>query len=95
VVARASVDACSSILATWNQQTLNQTPQTSQPQDQGQSQQNQGYSQPNGGGQPNSALAQRMRTVEARSLFYVVQARAAGCAPPPANTLVATPGPYG
>jgi hypothetical protein len=26
---------------------------------------------------------------ESRALFYVVQARAAGCAPPPANTLLA------
>jgi len=39
----------------------------------------------------SSAMAQQMRGAEARALFYVVQARAAGCAPPPANTLVTSP----
>ena len=39
----------------------------------------------------NAALAQHMQIAEADSLFYVVQARAAGCAPPPANTLVTSP----
>ena len=39
----------------------------------------------------NSPIAQHMQIAEARSLFYVIQARAAGCAPPPANTLVSNP----
>jgi hypothetical protein len=37
--------------------------------------------------QPNPA-AQRIHAAEGRALFYVVQARAGGCAAPPANTLV-------
>ena len=32
-----------------------------------------------------------MQIAQARSLFYVIQARAAGCTPPPANTLVSNP----
>jgi hypothetical protein len=39
----------------------------------------------------NAWNQQLMASAEARSLFYVVQARAAGCAPPPANTLVSSP----
>ncbi len=83
VVAHAAVDACGSILAQWNQQTL---PQQPQPTYRRESRVEMAQGQDN-------ALAQRMRMVEARALFYVVQARAAGCAPPPANTLVASTGP--
>jgi hypothetical protein len=39
----------------------------------------------------NSPIAQHMQIAEARSLFYVIQARSAGCAPPPANTLASRP----
>lgn len=39
----------------------------------------------------NAALAEHMQVAQARSLFYVIQARAAGCAPPPASTLVSAP----
>jgi len=83
VVAHASVDACGSILATWNQQTL-----PAQPQPASRRAARMSMAQ----GQDNE-LAQRMRMVESRALFYVVQARAAGCAPPPANTLVASAAP--
>ena len=63
----------------------------------------QGYGPPPGGGRggadqqqqmqqmQNSPMAQHMQIAEARSLFYVIQARSAGCAPPPANTLVSRP----
>jgi len=79
VVARASVDACGPILTAWNQQTLDQNPQPA-PSRYG----NRGPQQQ----QQNNPLAQRMGMVESRALFYVVQARAAGCAPPPANSLL-------
>jgi hypothetical protein len=82
VVAHAAVDACGSILTQWNQQTL---PPQEQPSSRRESRGAMAQSQ-------DSALAQRMRMVESRALFYVVQARAAGCAPPPANTLVASTG---
>lgn len=78
VVARASVDACSPLLTAWNQQTLGQ--QSPEPQRSGRT------------GQQSNPVAQRMGMVEARALFYVVQARAAHCAPPPANTLLTTAG---
>jgi hypothetical protein len=82
VVARASVDACGPILSAWNQQTLDQNPQPppSRYASRGPQQQQ----------QQNNPLAQRMGMVESRALFYVVQARAAGCAPPPANSLLTT-----
>jgi hypothetical protein len=40
--------------------------------------------------QQPSPQAQQIRMAESKALFYVVQARAAGCAPPPASTLLAT-----
>jgi hypothetical protein len=79
VVAQASVEACSSVLASWSQQisqasdnaavdygprSRRESPQTPDP------------------------AAQRMHAAEGRALFYVVQARAGSCTPPPANTLV-------
>ncbi|HEY1749771.1 MAG TPA: hypothetical protein VGG29_00800 [Caulobacteraceae bacterium] len=78
VVAQASVDACGTALNNWTQQAQSQAPQTSSRSDQS---------------QQNGAMAQQMRGAEARALFYVVQARAAGCAPPAANTLSAAPPP--
>jgi hypothetical protein len=80
VVARASVDACGPILTAWNQQTLGQNPQPPQGR----------YASRGPQQQQNNPLAQRMGMVESRALFYVVQARAAGCAPPPANSLATT-----
>src|SRR5476651_1087308 len=71
VVAQASVEACSSVLASWSQQ-IGQTAQAEPTQ----------YS-PRGRSQATQTPdpeAQRMHASEGRALFYVVQARAAGCA---------------
>jgi len=78
VVAQASVDACGPALTAMSQQTPSQ-PSDAAPDDQG---------QPSGA---SGAVAQQMRMAEAKALFYVVQARAAGCAPPPANSLTTPP----
>jgi hypothetical protein len=82
VVAQASVEACSSILASWSQQ-IGQTTQADTTQQ---------YSPRGGRGQQAPQApdpqAQRMHAAEGRALFYVVQARAAQCTAPPANTLV-------
>jgi hypothetical protein len=83
VVAQASVDACSSALAALSQQASQQT--MSQPSEAPSDER----SQP--AGNANNAVAQQVRLAEAKALFYVVQARAAGCAPPPANSLVTPP----
>lgn len=75
VVAQAAVDACGPVLTAWNQQTLGQD----------------SPDETDRRGRPtmNPQLAERMRAAESRALFYVVQARADSCAPPPANTLFA------
>jgi hypothetical protein len=92
IVAHATVDACGAAMNAWNQQVMAQSPDTQeapQPPTRGR-----GYEQQAQQAQQNpqnSALAQHMQIAEARSLFYVIQARAAGCAPPPANTLVSSP----
>jgi hypothetical protein len=82
VVAQASVEACSSILASWSQQ-LGQSEQLQQPVETRRGRETMADQQQ----QPNPA-AQRIHAAEGRALFYVVQARAGGCAAPPANTLV-------
>ena len=79
VVAQASVEACSSILANWSQQAA----QTALPEPTRYS--SRGRSD---AAQPPNPEAQRMHAAEGRALFYVVQARAGSCAAPPANTLV-------
>jgi hypothetical protein len=96
IVAHAAVDACGAQMNAWNQQVMAQAPQY----------QNQQYQEPplsrrDRRGAPDQmdaqqnpqtqALAQHMQIAQARALFYVIQARAAGCAPPPANTLVSNP----
>ncbi len=90
LVAQAAVDACGPLLTAWNQQTAAQQPgQTSSSPSSsagGPDAQNPG---------PPSAVEQRMQMVEARALFYVVQARAAGCAAPPAKTLYSAATPPG
>jgi hypothetical protein len=91
IVAHAAVDACGAAMNAWNQQLMAQTPETAPevaPFTRGgrAAEEMAAQQQPQ-----NTALAQHMRIAEARSLFYVVQARAAGCAPPPANTLVSSP----
>jgi len=80
VVAQASVEACSSILINWSQQAAAQAGQDAGQQDEAQGGRG-------GGQQPPDPMAQRMHAAEGRALFYVVQARAGGCAAPPANTL--------
>jgi hypothetical protein len=85
VVAQAAVDACGPIIGAWNQQAGNQQAEA----------QPTGYRSRRQSQPPPSPMAQQIRMSESRALFYVVQARAAGCAPPPANTLFAANGPTG
>lgn len=82
-VAQAVMNACSGVLTSWSQQLANQTQAVQPSPDQSPDQT---------GAAANPALAQKMGMAEGRALFYVVQARAAGCKPPPANTLPATAG---
>jgi hypothetical protein len=94
IVAHAAVDACGAQMNAWNQQVM--ASQQTQYQDYQQQPPTRGRR-----GEPaqmeqqqnpqNQLLAQHMQIAQARSLFYVIQARAAGCAPPPANTLVSNP----
>jgi len=69
-VAEATVAACSVQLAHWNQQTLNQ-PGSDVEADSITT------------GAPTTPLAEHSAFTAARALFYVVQARAGACAPPP------------
>ena len=86
VVAQAAVNACGPILSAWSQQTMGSQQQNApQPQPRYRGRQAQQPMQ-----QPPSPEQQQIRQAESKALFYVVQARAAGCAPPPANTLLAT-----
>jgi hypothetical protein len=71
IVAHAAIDACGTMVTALSQQTA-AAPEGQTTQDQEQSE---------------SPVAQQMRATEGKALFYVVQARAAGCAPPPANSL--------
>ena len=79
VVAQAAVEACSSVLANWSQQ-IGQTA-ASEPEQFSTRGRREATQAPD-------PQTQRMHAVEGRALFYVVQARASGCAAPPANTLV-------
>ncbi len=83
VVAQAAVNACGPILSAWSQQAMGGEPQPSY--------------RGRGRGEPSqmsmSPQQQQIRQAESKALFYVVQARAAGCAAPPANTLVAAANP--
>lgn len=76
VVAEATLAACGSQLASWNQQSLTST----------------AGGAPNGGaiqapslmnGEPTNPLAEHYNFALGRALFYVVQARAGKCPPPP------------
>jgi hypothetical protein len=86
VVAQASVEACSSILINWSRQAASQAGGDTGQQDEAQGGQGGGMQQPD-------PMAQRMHAAEGRALFYVVQARAGGCAAPPANTLTSPSAP--
>jgi hypothetical protein len=72
VVAEAVTAACSAHLSRWNQQTLNQPGA-------------EGDATSITTGQPTTPLAEHNAFVHGRALFYVVQARAGSCAPPPAK----------
>ena len=71
-VAGAAAEACTVQLTRWNRQTL---------------------SQPNDGGEqasivtgePTTPIGEHNAFTRSRALFYVVQARAGSCAPPPAT----------
>jgi hypothetical protein len=71
LVGRATVAACASTLSTWNQQTL------------GQPGADDALSLTTG--QPMSPIGAHADFAQSRALFYVVQARAGNCAPPPAT----------
>jgi hypothetical protein len=89
IVAHAAVDACGAQMNAWNQQVAAQNPNAYdqyQPTSRGRESEEAQQQDPQ-----NAALAEHMQVAQARSLFYVIQARAAGCAPPPANTLVSAP----
>jgi hypothetical protein len=95
IVAHAAVDACGAQMNAWNQQAMAQAPQYQNPQYQEYqppTRDRRGAEQMDQQQNPQTqALAQHLQIAQARSLFYVIQARAAGCAPPPANTLVSNP----
>ena len=92
IVAHAAVDACGAQMNAWNQQVIAQNPNAyAQDQYQGPPTRGRASDQEMAQSPQNSALAQHMQVAQARSLFYIIQARAAGCAPPPANTLVSAP----
>lgn len=74
LVAQAAVEACESRLSQWNQQALAQ-PEADQ----------QAPSLTNG--QPTDPMASHAQYAQSRALFYVVQARAAHCAPPTASAV--------
>lgn len=72
VVADAALDACTSALTTWNQQALSSG---------GPGGAEQAPSLVNG--QSTNPIAEHYSFAQARALFYVVQARAGHCGPPP------------
>jgi hypothetical protein len=76
VVAGATVTACGSAIANWNQQGLAQAGQ--QPTD----------AQSLTTGQPTDLLGEHAQYAQSQALFYVVQARAGKCAAPPGRLLV-------
>lgn len=84
VTAQATLDACASQLAAWNQQSLTSA----------------AGGAPNGGavqapslmtGEQTNPLAEHYRFAQGRALFYVVEARAGKCGPPPAEPASPTP----
>lgn len=75
LVAQATVEACATRLSQWNQQTLAQNPEAAQ----------QAPSLTTG--QPTDAISSHAQYAQSRALFYVVQARAAHCAPPPTSAV--------
>jgi hypothetical protein len=86
VVAQAAVNACGPIAAAWSQQAMSQQPNAEPTSYRYRVRMQQPQAQ-------MSPQAQQIRMAESRALFYVVQARAAGCQPPPANTLLGATSP--
>jgi hypothetical protein len=76
IVAQATQTACSGVLSSWNQQTLNQTGGQGSPQ-----------ATDLVSGQPVDALSAHAQFAQSQALLYVVQARAGHCSPPPARLL--------
>jgi hypothetical protein len=76
VVADATVAACGAALSRWNQTALAQQAQASE----------RGPEEALSitTGQPTNAFAEHNAFAQGRALFYVIQARAGRCAPPPA-----------
>jgi hypothetical protein len=72
MVAGAVVAACGTSLSHWNQQSLNQAPADQQDPS----------STSLTTGQSGDVFSQRAQYAQSRALFYVVQARAGGCAAP-------------
>ncbi|HEX4181399.1 MAG TPA: hypothetical protein VHY32_11470, partial [Caulobacteraceae bacterium] len=81
VVGDAVVVACGAALSHWNQTSLGQPAQAG-PAGPGPSPE-QGVSLVTG--QPTNPLLEHNTYVHSRALFYVIQARAGRCAPPPVN----------
>jgi hypothetical protein len=79
-VAQATVAACTPALTRWNQSGLATGATAPQPE----------AGQPTAPslltGQPTNPMAEHYAYAQGRALFYVVQARAGKCAPPPAAT---------
>jgi hypothetical protein len=75
VVAQAAMTACSGALSRWNQQGLSQN----------------ASAEPDATslttGEPTNLMAAHAQFTQNRALFYVVQARAGACAPPPARLM--------
>ena len=77
VVAAATVTACNGPIVSWNQQALSQTA----------GQQSEEATSLTTGETANP-LAEHAQLAQSQALFYVVQARAGKCAPPPDKLLV-------
>lgn len=73
LVADAVAAACRAPLARWNQQSMAQAAATDAPQE----------APSLLTGQPTNPIAEHATFASDRALFYVVQARAGGCKPPP------------
>ena len=76
VVAAATVTACGAEISSWNQQVLSQN----------QEQPSEATSLTTG--QRMSSINEHAQVAQSQALFYVVQARAGNCAPPPARLLI-------
>ena len=83
VVASAVSAACAANLTHWNQQTLSQQAAPPEAQAQGVAPPPDQGATDLATGQPTDMMNSRAQFAQSRALFYVVQARAGGCSPPP------------